>query len=678
MAEGGEDNAGLVSQTADNEARIPSTFSQLLNIANQPPPSQNSVWGDPLSHDGRPPSVPPTIAAAASRNDDPAPMGAVKSVQVATRHQVETLVPTEHYEITTTLPFVKPAEIAAALIAAKLLTTNEWTNQACHYQYENNFVHYISIPAARHGRFDVLEENGVEIPGSRNSQRNGIEDFTMTISKPGRSSANATLKNVPVTMTKEALIDTLQSIEGVNVKAATKSQKCPSQWSLKLQGPGIKDLHVIRLRNIVRNQPSMFVDALLLIPGRKIACKHCGADDHAFWKCPNKVQSGPKPRPRREQQLIEEELTRLAGEQLFRHNDDVLRNNRFYVLSSENDDPNASEDESTDTETEKPASEQPAERRKRKTSQRKKKHANPKKKKRSKKDLANLKDNHKNGDKSATEMETDATSQVEEDADGQENEEELTNLKTGAYKIAGYTRPIPGVLSHITQTVTHLAQGVTPERLSSEAQNLLRQGNDEPEAESDHFTPDGYSRQQLGDQPLVIDMSLARDLERAMDEVSESGEGTGASLYHTVSPIDKDTQPTIRAEDEEDATGGDGVVTSTPMGKSKSWAATSPDATIEPAEASKALEGNFEGRTPRFVQSKKTPSMSPINGRKSTNNKSKERQIPVPESPASRSGARAKSGSKPPTESPTAPPRKSPFTRTQAQQRPAASRTARD
>ena len=50
----------------------------------------------------------------------------------------------------------------------------------------------------------------------------------MTVSKPGLSSANGTLKNLQVTMTKQALIETIYSIEVVKVKAANQNTTHPS------------------------------------------------------------------------------------------------------------------------------------------------------------------------------------------------------------------------------------------------------------------------------------------------------------------------------------------------------------------------------------------------------------------------------------------------------------------
>ena len=288
---------GQGSQQED-EGRIPSTLSQLHDIANRPPADTQmsnvtSVWGSGLSQEGGTPAVPASIRAAASSNDVPAPMGVVKTVRVPDRHQIETLTPKEHYEVATSVPFVKPAEIAAALIAAKMLTTQEWANQACHYVYDNNFVHYIGVPEAKRRFFDEAEENGTEIIGSRSTAKNGVESFTMTISKPGLSSASGTLKNVPVTMSRDALYETLEMIEGVNVKSLTRDRKNPAQWSVRLQGPGIKDLHIIRLRNIIKNQPAAFVDALLLIPGRKIACKICTSTEHPFFfNCADPTVSG--------------------------------------------------------------------------------------------------------------------------------------------------------------------------------------------------------------------------------------------------------------------------------------------------------------------------------------------------------------------------------------------------
>ena len=161
MAEGGQDLVGQVPLSQD--VHVPSTLSQLHEIANRPADSIQSVWGDRLSHDGRPPAVPATIAAAAaaaSANDAPSPMGVVKNVRVQAKHQIASLVPREHYEISTSVPFVKPAEIAAALIAAGLITTREWVDNCCHYQYDNNFVHYLSVPASAQKYFDEAEEKG--------------------------------------------------------------------------------------------------------------------------------------------------------------------------------------------------------------------------------------------------------------------------------------------------------------------------------------------------------------------------------------------------------------------------------------------------------------------------------------------------------------------------------------
>ena len=175
---------------------------------------------------------------------------------------------------------------------------------------------------------------------------------------------------------------------------------------------------------------------------------------------------------------------------------------------------------------------------------------------------------------------------------------------------------------------------VIPGRLSLEAQKLISQQDAIPEAESDAFDPDGYSRQQLGDQPLVIDMGTDSD------KGTESGEGTGLSVYHTLSSFNKETPPSQGGEREIDATGNSGLLTSTPTGKGSSWAENSPEATLEPSEASKVLEGNFQGRQPKFVYSNKHPSLSPITGKRDPKNK--DRQSLSLERPASKNGARAK------------------------------------
>ena len=128
---------GQVPQT--DEPEVPSTLDQLFSIAERPVHEVESVWGNP----GASTAVPASIAAQ-SENATTA-MEVVKNVTVQPRHQIESLMPTEHYEIQTTVPFVKPAEIAAALIAAGMLTSREWAASAAHYTYESNFTHYIRV-----------------------------------------------------------------------------------------------------------------------------------------------------------------------------------------------------------------------------------------------------------------------------------------------------------------------------------------------------------------------------------------------------------------------------------------------------------------------------------------------------------------------------------------------------
>ena len=296
---------GNVPQTSPTE--VTSTLDQLLSIAIREISQSESVWGNP----GVSTAVPATIAAHAEPSTTA--MEVVKNVNVQERHRIETLVPSEHYEIQTSVPFVKPAEIAAALIAAGMLTTREWAASAAHYTYESNFIHYVSIPEARKADFDLAEQNAREIPGSRTT-RTGSTDFTLTVIKPGRTSTTATIKNVPVEMSKDALVAALESVDNIKVVSLRKNPKNQAIWNAKMQGSVVKSLHHLRLRNLVRKDPRRTVDLLILIPGRKIACKFCSSTEHPHWKYDRKSSNNPSERQKKELAIIEREIARVESE----------------------------------------------------------------------------------------------------------------------------------------------------------------------------------------------------------------------------------------------------------------------------------------------------------------------------------------------------------------------------
>ena len=157
----------------------PSTLDQLIDIANRPTTSTSaSAWGPPSLTT----AVPSALQRAADENE-PTAMTVVKNVAVPSALQIETLVPREHFQLATSVPFVKPAEIAAALIAAGLLTREEWT-KTIHYTYESNFTHFISVPQSKNALFEQKELSGEEVRGSKTT-RTGTESFTLTIMKPG-------------------------------------------------------------------------------------------------------------------------------------------------------------------------------------------------------------------------------------------------------------------------------------------------------------------------------------------------------------------------------------------------------------------------------------------------------------------------------------------------------------
>ena len=552
--------------------------------------------------------VHPTIAAAAT-TQEPTAMNVVKNVNVPTRCQIDSLVPSDHYQLSTDKPFVKPAEIAAALIAAGLLTREEWANNAQHYQYENNFVHFIKVPESRNRDFELKEGSGEEIPGRRTT-RNGIETFTMTVQKPGRSAASATLKNVPVGVTKDALKEIFSLLDGVKMLTATRIEKCPDKWTVRLQGPAVKDLHHVRCRNLVKRHPAEVVDILVLIPGRKIACKRCGSQDHPHWKCPIRRAPGgdrPRQRPRREQEQIEEELKRLDHEQDLRENRRARREMGFCTSEEENRRSrrrgmgfSSTDDETGDDEAQK-------------VQRKRKKRKGKRKSKRSRKEK-NSKDS-RNGHEEETEASSSSDGEDTEDAGKvkpqeekkgetqMKDQEKTTNAQAHVEKEKDKKTDesdneeekdlVESILAARTQalkTVQDLAAGIPLERLSESTQNIVVG----QEATSADFCEDGYSKQALGDVPTA-DLTV---------EGEGDSHGAGASTtYHSTnetantpvfpSPIGK----TVGNETT--------FVTSTPAGKGD-WGSQSPDVGLNPNEANSLLdsltEGNFDGFRPKYVK----------------------------------------------------------------------------
>ena len=136
----------------------PSTLEQLIHIANRPA-APAPAWGHPSLTT----AVPPSIQMRTDGNE-PTAMTVVQNVAVPTALQIDTLVPREHFQLSTSVPFVKPAEIAAALVAANILTREEWAS-TIHYTYESNLIHFISVPQGKKALFEQKEVSGEEIRG---------------------------------------------------------------------------------------------------------------------------------------------------------------------------------------------------------------------------------------------------------------------------------------------------------------------------------------------------------------------------------------------------------------------------------------------------------------------------------------------------------------------------------
>ena len=626
---------GQVPQT--DEPEVPSTLDQLFSIAERPVHEVESVWGNP----GASTAVPASIAAQ-SENATTA-MEVVKNVTVQPRHQIESLVPTEHYEIQTTVPFVKPAEIAAALIAAGMLTSREWAASAAHYTYESNFTHYISIPDGRKVDFDLAEESAREIVGSRTT-RTGPTDFTLTISKPGRTSTNATIKNVPVEMTRDALVSALESVENIKVVSIRKNPKNQAVWNAKMQGSAVKGLHHLRLRNLVRQDPRRTVDLLILIPGRKIACKVCASTEHPHWKCDRKPTNNPSERQRKELAAIEREIARVESVNAQRRVEDEVpeffggeRNPELQAALDEEEKEGESEwtevmgrrkrriqarshkatnHEETETETN---SDKPSKRRH--------KGEKSKKPKRSKQEKKNRKREENSSDDESNTEDSKETKPRQENSEKEKegNEESYHNDNEKSEKENKEDRERGEVDSKqeekdplVTRTqalkaIQELAAGVPLERLSGSTQTLLVQ-----EGASGGYQMDDYSRQGLGDSPT----DLVIDLEREGNSIR--GDGAGTSLpYHSVTDSEH-PQPTPSPIGSSVSTTTSFLVTSTPISEN-TWAARSPDVSLEPDEANSILssmdpprpEGNF-GFKSKFVNTRDVLHMSPISERITT------------------------------------------------------------
>ena len=624
---------GNVPQTSEPE--VPSTLDQLLNIAHREKSQIESVWGNP----GGSTAVPATIAAHAETGTTA--MEVVKNVNVQERHRIETLVPSEHFEIQTSVPFVKPAEIAAALIAAGMLTAREWAASAAHYTYESNFTHYISIPDGRKADFDLAEENAREIAGSRTT-RTGTTDFILTVSKPGRTSTNATIKNVPVEMTKDALVSALESVENIKVVSIRKNPKNQAVWNAKMQGSAVKSLHHLRLRNLVRQDPRRTVDLLVLIPGRKIACKVCASTEHPHWKCDRKPANNPRERQRKELASIEREIARVESVNAQRRVEDQVPE---FFSGERNPELQAALDEE-EIEVESEWTEVTGKRKRRikakankvtnfeetdtetngdKPTKRKHKSEKCKKPKRSKQEKKNGKREENSSDDESNTEESKETKPRQENSEKEKEDNEESNhsdnekpekenkedRERGEVDSKQEEKDPLVTRTQALKAIQELAAGVPLERLSGSTQTLLSQ-----EGASGGYQMDEYSRQGLGDEPT----DLVIDLEREGESIEEEGAGTSLP-YHSVAEPEA-SPPTASPIGSIAANGRTNVVTSTPTGKG-SWALKSPEVTMEPDEASSILssmesprpEGNFEGFKSKFVATSDILHLSSFSGR---------------------------------------------------------------
>ena len=626
---------GNVPQTSEPE--VPSTLDQLLNIAHREQSQIESVWGNP----GGSTAVPATIAAHAETGTTA--MEVVKNVNVQERHRIDTLVPSEHFEITTSVPFVKPAEIAAALIAAGMLTAREWAASAAHYTYESNFTHYISIPDERKADFDLAEESAREIAGSRTT-RTGSTDFSLTVSKPGRTSTNATIKNVPIEMTRDALVSALESVENIKVVSIRKNPKNQAVWNAKMQGSAVRSLHHLRLRNLVRQDPRRTVDLLILIPGRKIACKVCASTEHPHWKCDRKSTNNPKEIQRKELEIIEREIARVEGEKAQRQIEEEVpeffggeRHPELQAALDEEEKEGESEwtevmgrrkrriqarshkatnHEETETETN---SDKPSKRRHKGKKSKKPKRSKQEKKNRKREENSSDDESNTEDSKETKPRQENSEKEKEGNEESYHNDNEKSekeNKEDREREEVNPTQEEKDPLVTRTQAlkaIQELAIGVPLERLSGSTQTLLVQ-----EGAPGGYQMDDYSRQGLGDSPT----DLVIDLEREGNSLR--GDGAGTSLpYHSVTDSEH-PQPTPSPIDSSVSTTTSFLVTSTPISEN-TWAARSPDVSLEPDEANSILssmdpprpEGNF-GFKSKFVNTRDVLHMSPISERITT------------------------------------------------------------
>ena len=540
----------------------PSTLDQLIDIANRPATSTSaSAWGPPSLTT----AVPSALQRAADENE-PTAMTVVKNVAVPSALQIETLVPREHFQLATSVPFVKPAEIAAALIAAGLLTREEWT-KTIHYTYESNFTHFISVPQSKNALFEQKELSGEEVRGSKTT-RTGTESFTLTIMKPGRSAASATLRNVPVGVTKETLTGIFDLVDGVKLMSANRLERSPDKWAVRLQGPGVQDLHHIRCRNLIRSAPSERVDILVLIPGRRIACKRCGSQDHPHWKCPERNNQRQARRPRREEEVIDEELRRMENE---RQRELLTGGRRHPELEEALEADAEKEGEEEDTEDDGEGAESETSHKGGRNKQRKRGKGNPRKKKNKSK-----KGRKDRSQESETESETEFESSTE---DAPASSDPLVSRTQALATVQAMAAEIP--LERLSEAAKS-ALGTPQPPLT--CQYLLEE--EEP-SEPASLQADDYSRHELGDQPLTN-----VDVER---EGNKEGEETGQSatvLYH----------PSIPLESLSPLTGGPTrpLSASTPVGKA-GGAASENGARLEDFSTPTGPESNFQGRKTSFV-----------------------------------------------------------------------------
>ena len=226
--------------------------------------------------------------------------------------KVNSLIQDNDFTLRTSIPRPSPEEIIAALQAADLIEADAWRRTGFFWTYENAFTSYIRVPDDLRRPLLKAAEEGREIRGRKKNRRdNTSQPFTIHIFTPRGQEVKVILEDIPVTFRIHEVKSCLTEA-GVKVRSLTQTSGNLSQWTGWAEGTAESIPHVIRVEDVMTGPRRVDVDITVKIPGRRIACKHCGEDSHFHNKCPIRNNA----RERQTRPIREEERLREARETL--------------------------------------------------------------------------------------------------------------------------------------------------------------------------------------------------------------------------------------------------------------------------------------------------------------------------------------------------------------------------